>query len=394
MLRNSVEPPNKIYLKIFQLEATEVWEVPSTAPTQYLSHNYLRYIGKFTPQLPHQFIELYTKPGDTVIDPMCGSGTTLIEAIRLNRKAIGLDINDVALMTSQVVTTFIKPRALAKALADFDTFVFALSPKPLPKKLSTPMQEVLHYYDESSLSELLQIQTYIDQLKAEDIRNFFQLALLSILRQVSRANVKKMNTEIDLKKVVKSVVPTMLKQLSHMANINQLCVELGLQEKSHNVRVAKGFADKIDVAENSAQLVVLHPPYLSGTAFSETAQLQLAWLKINHKDLRKLELAMRGSYFHVPNGLQKYLVGWNRILQEAYRVLKPGGYCACVIGDGSINHTRIPLSPITVEFGKDAGFEVEKVAKNLLNHNTGRTLNKKMKFQEIIVLRKPDANQS
>jgi DNA modification methylase len=392
MQRNSIKPPTDVHLRIFDLDGVEVWEVPASAPTLYLSHNYLRYIGKFTPQLPNQFIEAYTKVGDTVVDPMCGSGTTLIEAMRLDRKAIGTDINDVALMTSKVVTTFIEPKLLSKSIADFDSFAFTLKAKTLPKKLSIPMQEVLHYYDQASLSELLQIQAYIDGLEDEDVRHFFQLALLSILRQVSKANVKKMNTEIDHKKIVKPVVPTLQKQLIHMFNINGLCVELGLKEKSNTVRVAKGFADNTGLADNSADLFVLHPPYLSGTAFSETAQLQLAWLKINHKDLRKIELAMRGSYFHVPNGLQKYLIGWNHILKEAYRVLKPGGYCACVIGDGSINYTRIPLSPITVEFGKDSGFAIEKVAKNLLNHNTGRTLNKKMKFQEIIVLRKPNAN--
>jgi DNA modification methylase len=392
MHRNSTEPPTDIHLNIFDLEGIEVWEVPAGAPTLYLSHNYLRYIGKFTPQLPNQFIETYTKAGDTIVDPMCGSGTTLIEAMRLDRKAIGMDINDVALMTSKVVTTFIEPTLLSKAIADFDSFAFVLEAKALPKKLSVPMQEVFHYYDETSLSELLQIQDYIDQLGNEDIKSFFQLALLSILRQVSKANVKKMNTEIDLNKTVKPVVSTFQKQLMHMSNINNMCVELGFKDKSNNVAVTKGFADDTGLDDNSADLVVLHPPYLSGTAFSETAQLQLAWLKINHKDLRKIELAMRGSYFHIPNGLQKYLVGWNNILEEAHRVLRPGGYCACVIGDGSINYTRIPLSPITVEFGKDNGFEVEKVAKNLLNHNTGRTLSKKMKFQEIIILRKPDAN--
>lgn len=392
MLRNSVEPPENICINVFELDGNEIWEVPAAAPTVYLSHNYLRYIGKFTPQLPHQFIESYTKPGDLVVDPMCGSGTTLIEAMRLGRKAYGTDINDVALMTSRAVTTFIDTETLRAAVEEFNIFAQDLSPKPLPKKLSVPMQEVLHYYDHDALSELLQIQEYIDQMEHVDMQNFFQLALLSILRQVSKANVKKMNTEIDSNKTVKPVRPTYLKQLEHMSKINDLCVSKGLLDKSKNVEVTKSLANNTGLDDATADLVVLHPPYLSGTAFSETAQLQLAWLKINHKDLRKIELAMRGSYFHVPNGLQKYLVGWNHILKEAYRVLKPGGYCACVIGDGSINYTRIPLSPITVEFGKDNEFQVEKVAKNLLNHNTGRTLNKKMKFQEIIILRKPNEN--
>ena len=389
MQRNSVEPPKENYLTIKKTDGIEIWEVPSSAPTLYLSHNYLRYIGKFTPQLPHKFIELYTKPGDLVVDPMCGSGTTLIEALRLGRRTLGFDINDTALITSKVVTTIIDDDELQKEINRFMDFAATITSRDVKTNvLSKPLVEVLHYFDEEALSQLLQIQSYIDKIKDSEIQSLFQLALLSILRVVSKANVKKMNTELDLNKKVKPVIPTIVNQLEQMYKINKVCLENGLKKFERNSKVEKGFADNIKLKDESVDLVVLHPPYLSGTAFSETAQLQLAWLKVNHKDIRKHELAMRGSYFHVPNGLQKYLVGWNKILAESYRILKTGGYCACVIGDGSVSYTRIPMSPITVEFGKDIGFTIEKTARNLLNHNTGRTLNKKMKYQEIIVLKK------
>jgi hypothetical protein len=112
-------------------------------------------------------------------------------------------------------------------------------------------------------------------------------------------------------------------------------------------------------------------------------------MQFNHKDLRNRELAMRGSYFQKPDGLRKYLVGWNRILHEAFRILKPSGFCGVVIGDGSVDSVRIPMGMLTAEFGADLGFELEKRARHLLNHNTGRTLNKKMKYQEVVILRKP-----
>jgi DNA modification methylase len=51
------------------------------------------YWGNFIPQIPHQFILRFTKRGDWVLDPFAGSGTTLIESIRLGRNAIGVDIN-------------------------------------------------------------------------------------------------------------------------------------------------------------------------------------------------------------------------------------------------------------------------------------------------------------
>ena len=45
----------------------------------------------FPPDLPDFFIKLFTKPGDTILDPFCGAGTTLLAAARLGRKYVGID---------------------------------------------------------------------------------------------------------------------------------------------------------------------------------------------------------------------------------------------------------------------------------------------------------------
>lgn len=50
------------------------------------------YHGNFVPQIPHQLFTRYTKKGDWILDPFMGSGTSLIEAQRMERNSIGIDL--------------------------------------------------------------------------------------------------------------------------------------------------------------------------------------------------------------------------------------------------------------------------------------------------------------
>src|SRR5437867_4946336 len=61
-------------------------------------HSWHPFPAKFPPALPRLFIENLTTPGEVVLDPMMGSGTTLIEAASLGRKAVGFDIDPLSLI--------------------------------------------------------------------------------------------------------------------------------------------------------------------------------------------------------------------------------------------------------------------------------------------------------
>lgn len=77
--------------------------------SRYVSHSLHPFPATFPPQLPGIFIENLTQPGETVLDPMVGSGTTLLEASLRGRKAIGYDIDLLALHICRAKITKVRP---------------------------------------------------------------------------------------------------------------------------------------------------------------------------------------------------------------------------------------------------------------------------------------------
>ena len=60
------------------------------------------WIGQFSPQLVEQFLSVYSNPGEVILDPFVGSGTSLIEAARLGISAVGTELNPAATILASV----------------------------------------------------------------------------------------------------------------------------------------------------------------------------------------------------------------------------------------------------------------------------------------------------
>jgi len=79
-----------------------------------LTHNFYRYPARFSPKLVRAVIEAFTEPGDLVLDPFVGGGTTLVESLVSGRHAIGTDISSLATFVSEVKTTLYTEEELAR----------------------------------------------------------------------------------------------------------------------------------------------------------------------------------------------------------------------------------------------------------------------------------------
>lgn len=186
------------------------WEF-ADEDTQYLSHNIHRYSGKFIPQIAKSVIELFTDEEDIVLDPYLGSGTTALEAILSGRKSIGIDINPLAILISEVKTMVLPIEVLENFRTDlicslegvFSPQMTLFSIKYLPaiqnpeesERFSTEWNQ--KWYQDPVLKQLIIIYSVIENVEDENLRKIAQVAFSDILRKSSNASSRFPNVMYD-----------------------------------------------------------------------------------------------------------------------------------------------------------------------------------------------------
>ena len=167
--RNIVVPPAVIQAVLSQ---ERVDEPP---------HSFYKYPARFSPLFAREAIKAFTQPGDTVIDPFCGGGTSLVEAIASGRKAAGFDISSLAVFLSRAKTTPLSIHDKREILAWADLMETAKLEK-VESKFDT-VEEEAHYLrnlpgEARSCFETIIHRTEI--LPKERQRRFVRLILLSV----------------------------------------------------------------------------------------------------------------------------------------------------------------------------------------------------------------------
>lgn len=79
--------------------------VASASPVAGLTHRFYRYPARFSPEFAARAIEAFTDPGDWVLDPFVGGGTTAVEALALGRRVVASDINSLSAFVTRAKTT-------------------------------------------------------------------------------------------------------------------------------------------------------------------------------------------------------------------------------------------------------------------------------------------------
>ncbi len=154
----------------------------NTAPTQGLTHTFYKYPARFSPAFARAAITAFSEPGDVILDPFMGCGTTLVEALIAGRHAIGSDINTLAHFLAQVKTTLLAPHECAE-IAQWAAFIEAELRLRGPRRTFLPPLPPRHDPSQRGIPRPLlhliaAIRASTDQLLTEGQRRLVRCALL------------------------------------------------------------------------------------------------------------------------------------------------------------------------------------------------------------------------
>src|SRR6185437_9692255 len=136
-------------------------ELPERDRTRHV-HRLHPYLGKFIPQLVEVLLGRYFRPGEHVLDPFAGSGTTLVQALESDLDATGVDIAAFNCLLMDVKTQTYNPFVLEQDLRAAHALVGELATGRLPAY-------VRRWYAPQAARELLGFRNLIDEYESAEV---------------------------------------------------------------------------------------------------------------------------------------------------------------------------------------------------------------------------------
>ena len=355
-------------------------DLPERERTKHV-HRLHPYLGKFVPQLVEIFLRKY-RP-ETVLDPFCGSGTTLVEANALGIHAVGADISEFNCLLSRVKTADYDLNLLEREINDILTRLhLELKPTLFRNGLGEQMNEASSYlrtwYSKRALSQLLFFRSLIPDYRYQDL-------LRVILSRAARSARLTTHFDLDFPKKPQT-------ESYHCHKHRRVCQPVAEAEKFlvryslDALRRVKEFAqiktdarvkvicgDSREVRFPRADMVITSPPYVGLIDYHEQHRYAYELLGLDSRDDHEIGPASGGGS---RTAVQSYVDSMTKAFRNVMKSLPDGGRMVVVV------HDRRDLYD---ELGRSLGVRTEYRLGRHVNRRTGRRATDF--FEDVIVWR-------
>lgn len=336
------------------------------------------YPANFIPQIPSILIANLSKPGSVVLDPFCGSGTTLVESARLGRVGIGIDINPLASLITKIKTTYIKPLKLEELLTRIE---YLLENRLISEVLIPDFPNKNRWFHKDTLNELGNILLLISNENEKIIQNLLQVCFSAILKKcctqrdhytyVADNMFPKDDKELIYIDAKKEFLVQLKKTINSIINFYNDMEIQGIDPKKllsqYKVKNEDSRSLK-SIGDEEVDFIVTSPPYANVTDYTTGSRLSFYWLGIGDlQEYKKKEIGARWKRSR-KRALHDYIDDIYKSFIQLKRVLKRGSYLCCVFGETSSikKKTSLNLQLLTLLTNK-LGFELmsESIQRNI-----------------------------
>jgi hypothetical protein len=268
--------------------------------TRYSAHGLHEYKGKFNPQVAKAILNIFgIRRGDHILDPFCGSGTTLVEAVQLGAEASGFDINPLAVFVANAKIASLSAPAdeLSSLLAILISRWKRVKRWPSLKEQSPTIDYLKKWFDPDVLSMIETIRADILEHCGGHAGIFLTIAS-DMLRDYSWQDPN----DLRIRRRSDPIPDTPFWQ-AMATKAEEFNVKLASAQHILGTELPTGRAIELDVgaagnapATRLFDAAITSPPYAMALPYVDTQRLSLVWLRFVSPDaLLPLEAALIGS---------------------------------------------------------------------------------------------------
>lgn len=337
-------------------------------------HSIHPYPARFIPHIPRTLIEMF-HPGDSskVLDPFCGSGTTLVEAMSVGITSVGVDLSPLAALIAKVKTT-----PLSSTLMEVGEGVSqAAQERVANNSIAIPaIPRLEHWFQRPIQEALASLVAEINTTAHADLADALKVAVSSIIVRVSNQDSDTRYAAIEKKVTQKDVWLQFERAVSNIA-VALTNVKLNFFHPPPTVRVIT--ADLMEVQPNQIGqdigLVVTSPPYPNAYEYWLYHKYRMYWLGMDPITVRSKEIGARAHFFKKNHQTEfDFECQMARCFSLLSQVMLPGAHACFVVGRSIIHGRYIDNEVLLERAAGSSGFKkvgsiTRKIAVNRKSFN-------------------------